>query len=57
MGQATTDKSGKFIAPEGTEQAFNKYLELAPDGPNAEPAKQMIESIGGKVAQGYRKKK
>jgi tetratricopeptide (TPR) repeat protein len=56
MGKATTDKSGKFIAPEGTEQAFQKYLEMTPTGQNAEAAKAMLESMGSKVVTGYKKK-
>ncbi|MEI9971758.1 MAG: hypothetical protein WDO73_06715 [Ignavibacteriota bacterium] len=31
-GQATVDKEGKFVAPPGTLDAFNKYLALAPNG-------------------------
>jgi tetratricopeptide (TPR) repeat protein len=56
VGKATTDKSGKIVAPEGTEQAFEKYLELAPTGPNAQAAKDMLTSIGSKAAMGYKKK-
>ena len=28
MGKATTAKDGKFVAPPGTAEAFQKYLEL-----------------------------
>src|ERR1019366_3157050 len=37
MGKATV-KGDKMIAPEGTAEAFNKYLELAPTGKYADPA-------------------
>ena len=57
MGKATADKSGKFIAPPGTEEAFEKYLDLAPTGPNADAAKSMLDSMGSKVATKYKKSK
>lgn len=56
MGKATT-KGDKMEAPPGTAEAFNKYLELAPTGPMAEPAKQMLASIGAKVETSYGKGK
>jgi tetratricopeptide (TPR) repeat protein len=56
LGKATVDKAGKMVAPAGTEEAFDKYLELAPDGPNAEGAKQMLEAMGSKVPTRYKKK-
>jgi tetratricopeptide (TPR) repeat protein len=57
VGKATTDKSGKVVAAPGTAEAFNKYLELQPSGPNAEAAKSMLQYIGGTVETGYKKKK
>jgi len=48
-GQATTDKDGKFIAPPGTIESFQKYLTLAPNGPNAQTAKDMITQLGGSI--------
>jgi tetratricopeptide (TPR) repeat protein len=48
MGKATI-KGDKMEAPAGTAEAFNKYLELAPTGPYAEPAKQMLDSMGAKI--------
>ncbi len=57
MGKATTGKDGKFVAPAGTAEAFNKYLELQPDGPNAAAAKQMLASIGASVETSYGKGK
>jgi tetratricopeptide (TPR) repeat protein len=56
LGKATT-KGDKMDAPPGTAEAFNKYLELAPDGPNAETAKQMLAAIGAKVETSYGKGK
>ena len=53
MGKATTDTSGKIIAPPGTIEAFQKYLELKPDGPFAQPSKDMIASLGGTVQTNF----
>jgi tetratricopeptide (TPR) repeat protein len=44
-----TLKGDKMVAPEGTAEAFQKYLELQPNGPNAEPAKAMLANIGASV--------
>jgi tetratricopeptide (TPR) repeat protein len=49
MGKATTDPTGKIVAPAGTQEAFQKYLDLAPTGPNVEAAKAMITSMGATV--------
>jgi tetratricopeptide (TPR) repeat protein len=56
MGKATT-KGDKMVAPEGTAEAFNKYLELAPTGKYADPAKQMLATIGAPVETTYGKTK
>lgn len=56
IGKATL-KGDKMIAPDGTAEAFNKYLELAPTGPYAQPAKDMLASIGASVETGFNKKK
>ena len=52
-----TLKDNKMIAPPGTAENFNKYLALAPDGPHAKDAKDLLASIGAKVETGYQKKK
>ncbi len=57
MGKATTAKDGKFVAPPGTAEAFQKYLELKPDGPLAQPAKDMLASIGASVETTFGKSK
>jgi tetratricopeptide (TPR) repeat protein len=49
MGKASTDASGKFVAPPGTAEAFQKYLDLRPDGPYAQPSKDMMASLGATV--------
>ena len=52
--KATAKPDGSLIFPEGTAQAFQKYLELRPDGPNAESAKGMLATMGGKIETEYR---
>jgi tetratricopeptide (TPR) repeat protein len=56
LGKATT-KGDKMVAPPGTEEAFNKYLELAPDGKYAQPTKDMLASMGATVQTTYGKGK
>lgn len=56
LQKATVDKSGKMVAPPGAVDDFNKYLELQPEGPYAEGAKQMLETLGAKVTTGFKKK-
>jgi tetratricopeptide (TPR) repeat protein len=57
LSKATVDKDNKMVAPDGTAEAFNKYLELQPNGPNAENAKQLLASIGAAIENGYGTKK
>jgi hypothetical protein len=57
MAKATTGKDGKFVAVPGTAESFQKYLELKPDGPMAQPAKDMLASIGASVETSYGKGK
>ena len=52
VSKATT-KGDKIIPAPGTEEAFNKYLELAPDGPNAGTAKEMLATIGAPIKTTY----
>lgn len=48
LGQATTDpKTNKIIPPPGTEEALQKSLQLAPNGPNAANAKAALQSLKG----------
>jgi len=57
IGKETIGKDGKAIAPEGTAEAFQKYLELEPNGQFAEAAKGMLASIGSSVQTGFENKK
>jgi tetratricopeptide (TPR) repeat protein len=56
IGKATL-KGDKMVAPDGTAEAFNKYLELQPSGQFADPAKQMLASIGATVETQFGKGK
>lgn len=49
--QVTAD--GKVSPVPGTAEAFQKYLELAPTGPNAEAAKGMLTAINASVDTKY----
>jgi tetratricopeptide (TPR) repeat protein len=53
ISKATTTADGKITPPPGTVEAFKKYLELKPTGPNAEAAKGMLASIEGSVQTQY----
>jgi len=46
-------KDDKMVAPDGTTEAFQKYLDLQPTGPHAEEAKAMLTSIGATVQTTY----
>jgi len=52
--KATVAADGKTKFPDGTEQEFQKYLELKPDGPFAESAKGMLQAMGSKIDTEYR---
>jgi len=56
LGKATL-QGNKTIAPPGTAEAFQKYLEIAPNGPNADSAKELLTSIGSTVETSFGKKK
>ena len=54
-GKAQVDTaSGKIVPAAGTVEAFQKYLELAPTGIYAQPAKDMIASLGSTVDTNYK---
>lgn len=56
IGKATL-KDNKMVAPDGTAQAFQKYIELDPNGPQVQTAKDMLASIGATVETGFGTKK
>ncbi|MBZ5678621.1 MAG: tetratricopeptide repeat protein [Acidobacteriia bacterium] len=52
IGKATL-QGDKMVAPAGTAEAFQKYLELQPTGTYADAAKQMLASIGAAVETSF----
>lgn len=54
---ASADSQGKLSAPQGTAEAFQKYLELQPNGPHAEEAKQMLAVLSQSVETSFGTKK
>jgi hypothetical protein len=49
MSKAQTKADGTVTPVEGTQAAFEKYLELKPTGPFADAAKGMIQMMGATV--------
>jgi tetratricopeptide (TPR) repeat protein len=54
---AATLQGDKMVAPPGTAEGFQKYLELQPTGPHAEEAKAMLASLGATVETSFGKQK
>lgn len=50
-------EGNKMVAPPGTAEAFNKYLELQPNGQFAEPAKAMLTQMGVPIETSFGKGK
>ena len=57
MGKASLGPDGKMVPVAGTADAFQKYLQLKPDGKDAETAKAMLASLGQTVDTQYKKTK
>lgn len=55
IGKATTDANGKVVPAPGTVEALQSYLKVAPNGPYAAQAQQMLDTLTGKVTTTYRK--
>ncbi len=55
VGKATVGADGKVQPPPGTVEALQKYLELAPTGQNAQPAKDLLATLGGSIETGFEK--
>ena len=54
IAKATVDpKTNKIVAPPGCEEAYEKYLELDPNGPMAADAKGILSQIGTKQKKSY----
>ncbi len=57
MGKATLGPDGKMVPVPGTAEAFQKYLQLQPNGKDAETAKAMLASLGQSIDTTYKKTK
>ncbi len=57
LNKATLSKDGKMIAPDGTTDSLNKCIELDPNSPHAEEAKQLLAALGESVSTTYKAKK
>ena len=53
MGLLKMDSNNKVIAPPGMADAFQKYLELQPDGVHAAEAKNDLALVGSTVETSY----
>jgi tetratricopeptide (TPR) repeat protein len=49
LSKASTTADGKVVPVPGTAESFQKYLELRPDGPFAQSAKDMLTTLGSTI--------
>jgi len=54
IGKATVDANNKITAPPECIAAYQKYLELAPNGPHADEIKGILQGIGATVTEVYK---
>jgi tetratricopeptide (TPR) repeat protein len=55
VGKTTMDdKTHKLVAPPGCMEAYQKYLQLAPDGPYAAEVKGILAGFDQKIDTGYK---
>jgi tetratricopeptide (TPR) repeat protein len=54
ISKAKTDAKGVVTPEPGTKEAFEKYLELKPDGSNADSAKGMLSMLSGQISTEYK---
>lgn len=54
LSKASIDAAGKVTPVAGTADAFQKYLQLKPDGPFAESAKSMLATFGQTIDTSYK---
>lgn len=54
VSKAQISADGKVTPVPGTVEAFQKYLELQPTGPYAQPAKDMLTTLGTTVDTNYK---
>jgi tetratricopeptide (TPR) repeat protein len=55
VGKSTVDpKTQKIVAPAGCMEAYQKYLEVAPDGPHAKEVTEILTGFGQTVRSTYK---
>jgi tetratricopeptide (TPR) repeat protein len=55
ISKASVDpKTNRIVAPPGCEEAYEKYLQLDPNGPMAADAKNILAQIGSKQGKSYK---
>lgn len=54
VSKAQIGSDGKVTPVPGTVEAFQKYIELAPNGANAQAAKDMLTTLGSSVETNYK---
>jgi tetratricopeptide (TPR) repeat protein len=55
VSKVTAGADGKMVIPDGTVQSLQKYLELAPTGPNAQQAKDILTGLGASIETNFQK--
>jgi len=53
MAKAQLSPDGKTIPPPGAKEAYEKYIQLTPNGPNAVGAKGMLDFIDSQIQTTY----
>jgi tetratricopeptide (TPR) repeat protein len=54
IAKATVDKNGKYVTPPGCIEAYQKFLELAPDDPLAPEVKAILTGMGETINTKYK---
>ncbi|HEY5329251.1 MAG TPA: hypothetical protein VIJ79_05145 [Acidobacteriaceae bacterium] len=54
IAKATVDKNGKYVTPPGCIEAYQKFLELAPDSPLAGEVKAILTGMGETITTKYK---
>jgi tetratricopeptide (TPR) repeat protein len=54
IAKATVDAAGKYVLPPGCAEAYQKYIDLAPNGPYAGDAKAILAQSTQKVTTTYK---
>jgi tetratricopeptide (TPR) repeat protein len=54
IAKATVDKNGKYVTPPGCIDAYQKFLELAPDSPLVPEVKAILTGMGETITTKYK---